>query len=1142
MAESIKSKYEIDPELAKLNKSLSVQEYYINLAIVENKEQREKEKKLEKAKDIDDIRGTYEEIHGTKTTILVEDIFKNSKNPKRVLLLGRAGIGKSTFCKYVINRWAQGELWQEYKLVILIQLRKLTKERYSANRYSVIDLVDNEYLIDVTPSDDIKKKFKDQCKNGEILWILDGYDEFVQNIPATLKGPFNEIVQQYNHILTSRPYAIDLRYDIKMEITGFTDDNIAAFVKQSFKPTSEASHDTQLKCETVLSFLKSNPTIWGIAHIPINLELICSYWNALKLSKKEKLTVTDLYHRLVLKSCLVYLKKPDQLHEKLTDEEIEDKCAKHLEFLEKVAYGALQSNIIIMDIKYLSEIAKKTNFSKAELEKKEFLELGLLKFYDDNLEIQGAPIKKQYYFLHLSFQEFFAARHLVRILDSQDEKEKKNARHFIRENKYNQRFTLVFIFAFGLLRHQNNCELIKDFWYNIEREAKDLIGLRHIKLLIECLDEMDGNAYAEIRTHCIASIATWIKRAVKIDHTIVMRHLYNSFTRTTTLAREEEIIITLKELFQWADNDVCFSRSILLCVSHMPQPSTELVSLVMECVRKENYEFIIRDAACKALGEIGKARDNSEVIDALLEVLTKHKESEVKKAACEVLGQIGQAGDNSKVIDALLEVLTKHKESKVKEAACEALGEIGQAGDNSKVINALLEVLNNDKDGGVKCVACKALGEIGKAGDNSKVINALLKVLTEDKDRGVKVAACRALGEIGQAGDNSKVIDDLLEVLTKYKDSGVKWAVCNALGEICKAGDKSKVIDDLLKVLNNDKDGGVKCVACKTLGEIGKAGDNSKVINALLKVLTDDKERGVKWAACKALGEISKAGDNIELINALLEVLNNNQDCSVRQSACHALGEIGKAGDNSEVINALLRVLHNDEDSDWVKEAVCRALGEIGKAGDNSKVINALLKVLTEHNGSEVKRVACEALGKIGKAEDNSKVIDALLKVLTDDKDREVKRAACNALGEIGKAGDDHKVIDTLVGALKSDSYDVSFLFRALKKCLHDLEAIEGLKDELISTLDSFIKRYLPDLQEVPPDIFLRSYLISQKETWLHLAIFVALIQGVAVTVEDKLVVCGAKEPIPLGNHAEDLLNKLRDACQKQERELFGEA
>jgi hypothetical protein len=45
-------------------------------------------------------------------------------------VLGRAGIGKSTFCQHVAYQLATGSIWSEHKLVVLVRLRSLTEKYY----------------------------------------------------------------------------------------------------------------------------------------------------------------------------------------------------------------------------------------------------------------------------------------------------------------------------------------------------------------------------------------------------------------------------------------------------------------------------------------------------------------------------------------------------------------------------------------------------------------------------------------------------------------------------------------------------------------------------------------------------------------------------------------------------------------------------------------------------------------------------------------------------------------------------------------------------------------------------------------------------------------------------------------------------
>ena len=110
---------------------------------------------------------------------------------KQVLVFGRAGIGKSTFCRYITYQWAIGSYWSHYELLALIPLRRLTTHRYPPDKsYSLIDLVKKE-LFPLGLNKNDEEVFNKHFDAKKTLWILDGYDEIVQNIPPHLQCLLN---------------------------------------------------------------------------------------------------------------------------------------------------------------------------------------------------------------------------------------------------------------------------------------------------------------------------------------------------------------------------------------------------------------------------------------------------------------------------------------------------------------------------------------------------------------------------------------------------------------------------------------------------------------------------------------------------------------------------------------------------------------------------------------------------------------------------------------------------------------------------------------------------------------------------------------------------------------------------------------
>ena len=60
------------------------------------------------------------------------------------------------------------------------------------------------------------------------------------------------------------------------------------YVEQFFDQMKDELADALIKSQTLLNFLESNSGIWGLAHIPVNLELICSLWSNEELVKNTK--------------------------------------------------------------------------------------------------------------------------------------------------------------------------------------------------------------------------------------------------------------------------------------------------------------------------------------------------------------------------------------------------------------------------------------------------------------------------------------------------------------------------------------------------------------------------------------------------------------------------------------------------------------------------------------------------------------------------------------------------------------------------------------------------------------------------------------------------------------------------------------
>ena len=110
--------------------------------------------------------------------IAYEDLFKpidvesGTERPMRSILVeGDAGIGKTTFCMSISEDWANGKLFQQFKLVLFLPLRH--RKVASVDSFSaLLSLLNSSKSV----CESVAKDIEDQEGEG-VLIIADGWDE-----------------------------------------------------------------------------------------------------------------------------------------------------------------------------------------------------------------------------------------------------------------------------------------------------------------------------------------------------------------------------------------------------------------------------------------------------------------------------------------------------------------------------------------------------------------------------------------------------------------------------------------------------------------------------------------------------------------------------------------------------------------------------------------------------------------------------------------------------------------------------------------------------------------------------------------------------------------------------------------------------
>ena len=180
--------------------------------------------------------------------------------PLSILVEGAPGIGKSTFSWELCRQWGQGEMLQNWNVVVLLQLRN--KQVREAETLS--DLLSNASHCAIEHIKSINGK--------RVMIIFDGYDELSEEYMAKNsifhRLLFKEDLGQCTVMITSRPVANSRLYtefkntvDQHIEIIGFAEEDIDSYIESACQSKPDILRDLRL-------YLSSNPFVYSAAYLP----------------------------------------------------------------------------------------------------------------------------------------------------------------------------------------------------------------------------------------------------------------------------------------------------------------------------------------------------------------------------------------------------------------------------------------------------------------------------------------------------------------------------------------------------------------------------------------------------------------------------------------------------------------------------------------------------------------------------------------------------------------------------------------------------------------------------------------------------------------------------------------------------------
>ena len=393
-------------------------------------------------------RGKVKEIREKKIPVELKDVFTSCKETRKVVLVeGVAGAGKSSMVINACREWGMGNIFKEFKRVVLVELRDPNIQAAKT-------------LADILPSR--SREMAEEMEaliravDGEAtLIIFDGWDEFPAHlrqqslVQRIIENPGSLSLHKSAVMITSRPEcSADLHHlaSSRIEILGFSEDAVKEYFTESLGGNRE-------KVGKLSSYFEEHPHIADSCYIPLNAAIILHLF--LSFSQALPSTLHGVFCALVLCCIIREVKKNDPkriLPHLSTFDDLPSDLLQQLKNLCSLAYYGTKNGKILFSTQDLTDCGIDVNRLCATF--------GLLQTSESFVACQ-----KQYTcnFLHLSVQELLAAFHVSQ-LPVEGTSDDCQVRIFKVLLNRNQKQILIFYSGFTHLIHE---EINALFRFNI---------------------------------------------------------------------------------------------------------------------------------------------------------------------------------------------------------------------------------------------------------------------------------------------------------------------------------------------------------------------------------------------------------------------------------------------------------------------------------------------------------------------------------------------------------------------------------------------------------------------------------------------------------------------------------------------------
>ena len=408
-----------------------------------------------------------EKTRGTATerVVTMPEIFnqhEECEEPRVVLIEGKPGMGKTTYCNKVVVDWATGKhatgnCFSNFLIVLLVKCRDVESDLWEAIR---------DQLLPRDVDEDQRERFFDFIRHNQsnVLLVLDGLDEVSEEmLPILSEIIQGRVLPNCRVVATARHEAgVKVRKycDTLLEVKGFTEKDVKTFIRNYFRAKQNLA-------EQLIRYLSGDYKLREILTNPLNTALLCLVYEDLKGVFPE--SKTKLYMEIV--ECVLrrYRSKPEKCQTPENGEDLVDLYESQLKLLGLIAWKGL--------------LEDKLDFDEKELGKDKASDLPGFEFLSVQPGGSERRPTRRYGFSHKTFQEFFAAFYLSRQLI----KKEISTNRIAADRKFRHELKEVLLFTFGMLAvrcEETAVNLLKSIATHLNQEEK-----KSMNVILECVSE-----------------------------------------------------------------------------------------------------------------------------------------------------------------------------------------------------------------------------------------------------------------------------------------------------------------------------------------------------------------------------------------------------------------------------------------------------------------------------------------------------------------------------------------------------------------------------------------------------------------------------------------------------------------------------